>query len=58
MMLTQHSPGLLHSLLEVQLAASEALFQTDFVAYRAALVQYRQDQEAGADEAEPEEGAG
>ena len=31
--------------LEVQLAASEALFYTDFVAYRSALVQFKQDHE-------------
>lgn len=35
-------------LLDVQLTASEALFRTDFLAYRAALIQFRQDQEAGA----------
>lgn len=31
--------------LEVQLVASEALFRTDFLAYRAALVQFRQEQQ-------------
>jgi hypothetical protein len=31
--------------LEVQLVASEALFRTDFLAYRAALIQFRQEQE-------------
>jgi hypothetical protein len=41
--------------LEVQLAASEALFRTDFLAYRAALIQFKQDQEAEAAAAEPEE---
>lgn len=43
--------------LEVQLAASEALFRTDFLAYRAALVQFRQDQEIEAGDEETEEGA-
>lgn len=43
--------------LEVQLTASEALFRTDFLAYRAALIQFRQDQESEADEPEAEEGA-
>lgn len=38
--------------LEVQLTASEALYRTDFQAYRAALVQFKQDQENGTDEAE------
>lgn len=38
--------------LKVQLTASEALYRTDFQAYRAALVQFRQDQENGTDEAE------
>lgn len=32
--------------LEVQLVASEALFRTDFLAYRAALIQFRQEQES------------
>lgn len=40
--------------LEVQLAASEALFRTDFLAYRAALIQFKQDQ-AETTSAEPEE---
>jgi abortive infection Abi-like protein len=31
--------------LEVQLVASEALFRTDFLAYRAALVQFKQEQQ-------------
>jgi hypothetical protein len=31
--------------LNVQLTASEALFHTDFLAYRAALIQYKQEQE-------------
>jgi len=35
--------------LDVQLTASEALFRTDFLAYRAALIQFRQEQEAAAD---------
>jgi hypothetical protein len=34
--------------LNVQLAASEALFWTDFLAYRAALIQFRQEQESAA----------
>lgn len=34
--------------LEVQLVASEALFRTDFLAYRAALIQFRQEQESAA----------
>ena len=41
--------------LEVELNASEALFRTDFLAYRAALIQFKQDQEAEAAAAEPEE---
>jgi hypothetical protein len=32
--------------LNVQLTASEALFRTDFLAYRAALIQFRQEQES------------
>lgn len=41
--------------LEVELTASEALFRTDFLAYRAALIQFKQDQEAEAADDEPEE---
>jgi hypothetical protein len=41
--------------LEVQLVASEALFRTDFQAYRTALVQFKQDRENGALEPEAEE---
>lgn len=43
--------------LNVPLTASEALFKTDFEGYRAALVQFKQDQESEADEPEVEEGA-
>jgi hypothetical protein len=43
--------------LEVNLTASEALFRTDFLAYRAALIQFKQDQETEDEEAETEEGA-
>jgi hypothetical protein len=43
--------------LEVQLTASEALYRTDFQAYRAALVQFKQDQESEVDQTEAEEGA-
>jgi len=43
--------------LEVQLTASEAMFRTDFLAYRAALIQFKQDQEFEDEEAETEEGA-
>jgi hypothetical protein len=32
--------------LDVELTASEALFRTDFLAYRAALIQFRQEQES------------
>jgi len=32
--------------LEVQLVGSEALFRTNFLAYRAALIQFRQEQES------------
>jgi hypothetical protein len=39
--------------LEVQLVASEALFRTDFLAYRAALIQFRQEQESVAGGAAP-----
>jgi hypothetical protein len=39
--------------LEVQLVASEALFRTDFLAYRAALIQFRQEQESAAGGAAP-----
>jgi len=39
--------------LEVQLAASEALYRTDFLAYRAALIQFRQEQESTAGGATP-----
>ena len=39
--------------LNVQLAASEALFRTDFLAYRAALIQFRQEQESAAGGAAP-----
>lgn len=42
--------------LEVQLTASEALFRTDFMAYRSALIQFKQDQEVGDGDAETEEG--
>ena len=35
--------------LDAYLTASEALFRTDFLAYRAALIQFRQEQEAAAD---------
>ena len=41
--------------LSVQLTASEALFRTDFLAYRAALVQFRQEQEPAASGAGSEE---
>jgi hypothetical protein len=34
--------------LNVQLTASEALFRTDFLAYRAALIQFRQEQDSAA----------
>jgi len=34
--------------LNVQLTASEALFRTDFLAYRAALIQFRQERESAA----------
>lgn len=43
--------------LRVQLTASEALFRTDFQAYRTALIQFKQDQESDVDETEVEEGA-
>lgn len=43
--------------LDVQLTASEALFRTDFLAYRASLIQFKQDREAEADEPEAEERA-
>lgn len=39
--------------LEVQLVASEALFRTDFLAYRAALIQFRQEQESAGGVAGP-----
>ncbi len=42
-------------ILEVQLTASEALFRTDHPAYREALIQFKQDQEAEATAADPEE---
>jgi len=35
--------------MNVQLIASEALFRTDFLAYRAALIQFRQEQESALD---------
>jgi len=43
--------------LEVQLMASEALYRTDFQAYRAALVQFKQDQESETDKPGSEEDA-
>ncbi|MFU8851125.1 abortive infection family protein [Micromonospora sp. SL1-18] len=43
--------------LDVPLIASEALFRTDFQAYRTALVQFRQDQEQNNVAAEPTEGS-
>ena len=43
--------------LDAQLTASEALFRTDFLAYRAALLQFTQDQEAEAPNQEAWEGA-
>lgn len=43
--------------LDVPLIASEAFYRTDFEAYRAALVQFRQEQEELAGSAENEEGA-
>lgn len=42
--------------MEVELTASEALFRTDFLAYRTALIQFRQDQKAEAEAAGPKEG--
>jgi hypothetical protein len=41
------------NVLEVQLVASEALFRTDCLAYRAALIQFRQEQESAAGGAAP-----
>jgi hypothetical protein len=43
--------------LDVQLTASEALFKTDFFAYRTALIQFKQDQDAESNESETEEGS-
>ena len=43
--------------LDVQLTASEALFETDFLAYRTALIEFRQDQQVEGDEPDTEEGA-
>jgi Abortive infection C-terminus len=42
--------------LQVQLTASEALFRTDFLAYRAALVQFRQEQQPATGSAGSEKG--
>jgi hypothetical protein len=42
--------------LDVPLIASEALFRTDFEAYRAALVLFRQGQEAANGAQEPGDG--
>ncbi len=44
--------------LEVPLVASEALFRTDFNAYRAALIQFKQDQDTAANGNGTEEDAG
>jgi hypothetical protein len=41
--------------LNVQLTASEALFSTDFLAYRAALIQFKQEQELASNSADSEE---
>jgi hypothetical protein len=44
-----------YSVLEAEILASEALFHTDFKAYRAALVQYRQEQSSTPVRADPVE---
>jgi hypothetical protein len=43
--------------LDVQLNASEALYRTDFLAYRSALIQFRQEREAAAEGVNPRKGS-